>query len=80
MGDAGSTTLGFLAAALMLWGQRDGLFPFWIGVLVFSPFIVDATLTLVSALVAWVGAYVAFVRAINWLEARRLRQPPESSH
>lgn len=47
MGDAGSTTLGFLAAALSLWGLRDGTFPLWLPLLVFSPFIVDATVTLV---------------------------------
>jgi UDP-N-acetylmuramyl pentapeptide phosphotransferase/UDP-N-acetylglucosamine-1-phosphate transferase len=46
MGDIGSSTLGLLAAALTLWGTRDGVFPFWIAVLVFSPFIVDATVTL----------------------------------
>jgi UDP-N-acetylmuramyl pentapeptide phosphotransferase/UDP-N-acetylglucosamine-1-phosphate transferase len=47
MGDTGSTTLGFLAAAMMLWAEHDGIFPIWIGVLVFSPFIVDATITLI---------------------------------
>ena len=47
MGDTGSSTLGLTAAAMMLWAQRDGLFPLWIGLLVFSPFIVDATVTLV---------------------------------
>jgi UDP-N-acetylmuramyl pentapeptide phosphotransferase/UDP-N-acetylglucosamine-1-phosphate transferase len=46
MGDVGSSTLGFLAAAFSLWGVRDGIFPFWIAFLVFSPFIVDATITL----------------------------------
>jgi UDP-N-acetylmuramyl pentapeptide phosphotransferase/UDP-N-acetylglucosamine-1-phosphate transferase len=46
LGDVGSSTLGSLAAALSLWGARDGVFPFWIAVLVFSPFIVDATVTL----------------------------------
>jgi UDP-N-acetylmuramyl pentapeptide phosphotransferase/UDP-N-acetylglucosamine-1-phosphate transferase len=46
MGDTGSTTLGFLAAVMMLWAERDGIFPLWIGVLIFSPFIVDATVTL----------------------------------
>ena len=46
MGDVGSSTLGLLAAALSLWGARDGIFPFWIALLVFSPFIVDATVTL----------------------------------
>jgi UDP-N-acetylmuramyl pentapeptide phosphotransferase/UDP-N-acetylglucosamine-1-phosphate transferase len=46
MGDVGSSTLGLLAATLSLWGARDGIFPFWIAFLVFSPFIVDATVTL----------------------------------
>ncbi len=46
MGDIGSSTLGFLVSALSLWGARDGVFPVWIAVLVFSPFIIDATVTL----------------------------------
>jgi UDP-N-acetylmuramyl pentapeptide phosphotransferase/UDP-N-acetylglucosamine-1-phosphate transferase len=31
---------------MMLWGARDGVLPLWAGLLVFSPFIVDATVTL----------------------------------
>lgn len=46
MGDVGSSTLGLLAAILSIWGAQDGIFPFWIALLVFSPFIVDATVTL----------------------------------
>ncbi len=46
MGDVGSSSLGLLAAALSLWGARDGVFQFWVALLVFSPFIVDATVTL----------------------------------
>jgi len=46
LGDTGSSVLGFLAAALSLWGSRDGLFPLWAAVLIFSPFIVDATVIL----------------------------------
>ena len=46
MGDAGSSLLGFLAAGLSLWASAAGIFPLWIAVLVFSPFIVDATFTL----------------------------------
>jgi UDP-N-acetylmuramyl pentapeptide phosphotransferase/UDP-N-acetylglucosamine-1-phosphate transferase len=46
MGDTGSTSLGFLAAACSLWGSKSGLFPFWVAILVFSPFIADATVTL----------------------------------
>ncbi len=46
MGDAGSIPLGFLAAALGLLGWRAGHWALWFPVLVFSPFIVDASLTL----------------------------------
>lgn len=48
MGDAGSTVLGFLAASLGILGVHRGLWPFWFPVIVFSPFIVDATATLVK--------------------------------
>lgn len=50
MGDAGSSLLGFMAAGLSLWASMDGIFPLWIAVLVFSPFIVDATFTLARRL------------------------------
>lgn len=56
MGDAGSATLGLLAAAFSLWGIREGLFPLWFPVLVFSPFVVDATVTLFRR--AWRGEKV----------------------
>jgi UDP-N-acetylmuramyl pentapeptide phosphotransferase/UDP-N-acetylglucosamine-1-phosphate transferase len=48
MGDSGSSVLGFLVAALSLWGHKLGLFPLWVSMLVFSPFVVDATVTLVK--------------------------------
>ncbi len=50
MGDAGSIPLGFLAAALGLYGALNGIWPWWLPVLVFSPFIVDATVTLARRL------------------------------
>jgi len=50
MGDTGSSTLGLLAAAFSLWGAEEGIFDFWVGILVFSPFIVDATVTLLRRL------------------------------
>lgn len=50
MGDTGSATLGFLAAAFSLWGIRDGIFALWFPLLVFSPFVVDATVTLIRRL------------------------------
>ncbi|OQW91422.1 MAG: hypothetical protein BWK79_16930 [Beggiatoa sp. IS2] len=53
MGDTGASTLGFLAAAMSLWGQQEGIFALWIALLIFSPFIVDATITLLRRL--WQG-------------------------
>jgi len=47
MGDAGSGSLGLLVALFLLWAERMGLFPLWLGALVFSPFIVDATWTVI---------------------------------
>lgn len=51
LGDVGSSALGFLAAASSLWGSQRHLFPLWVPLLVFSPFIVDSTVTLVRRLV-----------------------------
>lgn len=50
MGDAGSIPLGFLAGVLALWGWHLNNWPWWFPILVFSPFIVDATLTLIRRL------------------------------
>lgn len=47
MGDAGSVPLGFLAGAIGLSGWRDGLWPLWFPWVVFAPFTVDASATLV---------------------------------
>src|SRR5262245_18079783 len=52
MGDAGSVPIGFLAAALSLAGWRDGDWPWWFPVAVFSPFMVDATLTLAKRVIS----------------------------
>jgi UDP-N-acetylmuramyl pentapeptide phosphotransferase/UDP-N-acetylglucosamine-1-phosphate transferase len=46
MGDAGSTLLGFLAGTLSVLEAHRGLFDLWVPILIFSPFIVDATTTL----------------------------------
>ncbi len=48
MGDAGSIPLGFLAAAMGLWGWQQGHWPAWFPLLVFSPFVVDASITLLK--------------------------------
>lgn len=50
MGDVGSVPLGFLAGALGVLGWRDGVWPLWFPVLVFAPFVCDATLTLAKRL------------------------------
>jgi UDP-N-acetylmuramyl pentapeptide phosphotransferase/UDP-N-acetylglucosamine-1-phosphate transferase len=46
MGDVGSVSTGFLSAALIVLGCRDRVFDLWVPLIVFSPFILDATVTL----------------------------------
>ncbi|KVD95402.1 hypothetical protein WI90_06585 [Burkholderia ubonensis] len=48
LGDVGSIPLGFMAGALGLYGWRNEVWPLWYPAVVFSPFIVDASLTLVK--------------------------------
>lgn len=47
MGDVGSVPIGFLCGALAILGCRDGIFDVWVPLILFSPFVVDATMTLV---------------------------------
>lgn len=51
MGDTGASALGVMAGAMSLWADHAGLFPLWISMLVFSPFVVDATVTLIRRVV-----------------------------
>lgn len=46
MGDAGSIPLGFLAGGLGLLGVAAGRWPVWFPVLVFGPFVIDTSVTL----------------------------------
>jgi len=46
MGDVGSISTGFLAGALIVLGCRDAVFDLWVPLIIFSPFILDATVTL----------------------------------
>jgi UDP-N-acetylmuramyl pentapeptide phosphotransferase/UDP-N-acetylglucosamine-1-phosphate transferase len=46
MGDVGSIPLGFLAAAIGVYGLHTAIWPAWFPLLTFSPFVVDASLTL----------------------------------
>ena len=48
MGDAGSIPLGFLAAAIGLLGWQKGIWPLWFPAVIFSSFILDATVTLLK--------------------------------
>jgi len=47
MGDVGAVPLGFLAAALAVKGNRDNVIGLWVPAIIFSPFIVDATVVLI---------------------------------
>ncbi len=47
MGDLGSTVLGALAGIALLAFHANGVLPVWLGILIFSPFVVDATVTLI---------------------------------
>lgn len=51
LGDVGSVPLGFLAGSLGIVGWRDDVWPLWFPVIVFGPFIADATATLLRRLV-----------------------------
>jgi len=52
MGDVGASFLGFLAAGNSIWASKLEILPLWFAILIFSPFIVDATVTLLRRLVA----------------------------
>lgn len=52
MGDVGSIPLGFLSAALGLFGWHEGVWSLAIPILIFSPFIADASITLARRILA----------------------------
>lgn len=56
MGDVGAVPLGFMAAVFGIAGWRAGTWPGWFPLLVFLPFVADATLTLMRRL--WRGERV----------------------
>jgi UDP-N-acetylmuramyl pentapeptide phosphotransferase/UDP-N-acetylglucosamine-1-phosphate transferase len=47
MGDVGSISTGFLAGSLAVLGCREQVFDLWVPLVIFSPFILDATATLI---------------------------------
>ncbi len=46
LGDVGSTLFGTLVALFILWADVTHVFPAWLGVIVFMPFFLDASVTL----------------------------------
>jgi UDP-GlcNAc:undecaprenyl-phosphate GlcNAc-1-phosphate transferase len=50
MGDSGSVPLGFLAGSIGLYGWQQELWGWWFPILVFSPFILDASVTMLRRL------------------------------
>ncbi len=59
MGDAGSIPLGFLSIALGIHGAMQEVWPVWFAPLIFSPFIVDASATLLRRLLQGHKPWVA---------------------
>ena len=47
MGDVGSISTGFLAGSLAVLGCQERVFDLWVPLVIFSPFILDATATLI---------------------------------
>jgi UDP-N-acetylmuramyl pentapeptide phosphotransferase/UDP-N-acetylglucosamine-1-phosphate transferase len=59
LGDAGSVPLGFLAAVFGIEGWRQGWWPSWFPLLVFLPFVADASATLLRRLLRGEPAWQA---------------------
>lgn len=80
MGDAGSIPIGFLAGALTLQALNENLCTVWVPLLIFSPFIADATITLFCRFVSkkkfWIAhrehAYQRLVLA-GWSHFKTVR-------
>ena len=51
MGDVGSIPLGFLVGAIGVYGRQKEAWPLWFPVMVFAPFFVDASITLLRRIV-----------------------------
>lgn len=59
LGDVGSTFLGYAMAAASLWGIAIGVFAWWIPLIIFAPFWVDASFTLLRRLLCGEKVWVA---------------------
>ena len=47
MGDIGSTVIGMIVALFSIKANNDGIIPLYVSVIIFAPFILDSTLTLI---------------------------------
>jgi UDP-N-acetylmuramyl pentapeptide phosphotransferase/UDP-N-acetylglucosamine-1-phosphate transferase len=74
MGDVGAVPLGFLAAAFGIGGWRQGIWPAWLPLLVFLPFVIDATTTLLRRLLrgerVWEAHRTHYYQRLHQLGAR----------
>lgn len=59
LGDVGSTLFGMFVALFILWADTNKIFPAWLGIVVFLPFILDSTVTLVKRLLGGEKIWVA---------------------
>jgi len=48
MGDVGSTVIGMFVALFTLWADYRDIFPVYLSVIIFTPFILDSTVTLIK--------------------------------
>jgi UDP-N-acetylmuramyl pentapeptide phosphotransferase/UDP-N-acetylglucosamine-1-phosphate transferase len=73
LGDVGAVPLGFLAAAFGIAGVRESLWPAWFPLLVFLPFVADASLTLAARIARrerwWEGHRVHYYQRLAQLGA-----------
>jgi UDP-GlcNAc:undecaprenyl-phosphate/decaprenyl-phosphate GlcNAc-1-phosphate transferase len=74
MGDVGAVPMGFLAAVFGLAGWRAGVWPGWFPLLVFLPFVVDATATLLRRALSgervWEAHRTHYYQRLHQLGAR----------
>lgn len=59
MGDVGAVPMGYLAAVLAIWGVRGNIFELWLPILVFAPFVFDATVTVIRRMFRGEKVWVA---------------------
>ena len=59
LGDVGATLFGMFVALFILWADTKNIFPAWIGIIVFLPFILDSTVTLFKRILRGEKVWIA---------------------